>query len=283
MANAIKPAKFIFRKMERELARLESDQQPEAVHSFRNTSRRFETLLEQIVCVSGRNQEKLLKLLSRIRRRAGHVRDADVQLAALRSLKVPLEPRRKTQLTHSLIELREHHERKLRKLLKKRVVCQIRKRIKRAMETSRLAKGRDPLAVARQILAVVPVSPGQVNEDVLHRYRIAVKRARYAAEFAPKTPESTRFIAQLKHMQDALGNWHDWFTLTQSATQALGEINQSSLVAALHNVTRGKFRNAVNTLNAGKEHGGERSLAMAGSHKLVGKSSATSAHAQAAA
>ena len=36
-----------------------------------------------------RNQKKLLKLLSRIRKRAGKVRDLDVQLAALRSVKIP--------------------------------------------------------------------------------------------------------------------------------------------------------------------------------------------------
>jgi CHAD domain-containing protein len=72
-----------------------------------------------------------------------------------------------------------------------------------------------------------------------------VKRARYAAEFAPKSAASAPFIAQLKRLQDAVGNWHDWLTLTQTAAKRLGDVNQSSLVAALHNVTGGKFRHAV--------------------------------------
>ena len=42
-----------------------------------------------------------------------------------------------------------------------------------------------------------------------------------------------------------LGRWHDWSTLTQTAKQRIGDIHQSSLVAALHNVTRGKYREAV--------------------------------------
>ena len=62
---------------------------------------------------------KLLKMLHRLRRRAGKVRDLDVQLTALRSLKVPQEPRRKTQLMQGLIELRVEHEKKLRKMLTK--------------------------------------------------------------------------------------------------------------------------------------------------------------------
>jgi hypothetical protein len=89
-----------------------------------------------------------------------------------------------------------------------------------------------------------------VTEDVLHQYRIAVKRARYAAEFAPKSTEAAQFITQLKRLQDAVGNWHDWLTLTQTASKQIGEVSQSSLVAALHNVTSGKFRHAVAALSA---------------------------------
>jgi CHAD domain-containing protein len=89
-----------------------------------------------------------------------------------------------------------------------------------------------------------------MTEDVLHQYRIAVKRARYAAEFAPKSADAAQFIAQLKRLQDAVGNWHDWLTLTSTAAKHLGDVNQSTLVAALHNVTRGKFRQAVAALAA---------------------------------
>ena len=77
-----------------------------------------------------------------------------------------------------------------------------------------------------------------------------MKRARYAAEFAPKSAEAAQFITQLKRLQDAVGNWHDWLTLTQAAAKRLGDVNQSSLVAALHNVTAGKFRHAVAALSA---------------------------------
>lgn len=250
MSIASDPSKLVFQKTERVLLRLSSARDAESVHSFRTTSRRLQTLLEHINPVRDRNEKKLLKLLDRIRRRTGKVRDLDVQLAALRSLKVPQEPRRKTQLTHSLIELRAKHENKLRKTLKKETVQEIRKRLKRASKEVKAGVGRDALQAARTILAQVVRPAGAVTEDVLHQYRIAVKRARYAAEFAPKSAATTQFVAQLKRLQDAVGNWHDWLTLTQTAAKRLGDLNQSSLVAALHNVTGGKFRQAVAALSA---------------------------------
>jgi CHAD domain-containing protein len=254
MSIARKHGQLVFQKMERALLKLSSGQDAESIHSFRTTSRRLQTLLEQIIskrdAKRDRNQKKLVKMLDRIRRRAGKVRDLDVQLAALRSLKVPQEPRRKTQLMQGLIELRAKHEKRLQKTLNKQTIREIQKRLKRGAKQVKLEAASDPLSVARTMLAQVVRPAGPVTEDLLHQYRIVVKRARYAAEFAPKSTEAVQFMAQLKQLQDALGNWHDWLTLTQTAAERLGDVNQSSLVAALHNVTGGKFRQAVAALSA---------------------------------
>ncbi len=188
-------------------------------------------------------------MLHSIRRRAGKVRDLDVQLEALRSLKIPQEPRRKTQLMQGLIELRLKHEVKLRKLLHKSDIREISKRLKQAYKTFGSEGARDPLAVARQTLASAIAGGSSMDAEKLHRCRIGVKRARYAAELAEKSPAATRFIAELTRMQDALGNWHDWQLLTETARRRLGEVNQSSLVALLHNVTQGKFRQAVRAVS----------------------------------
>ena len=252
MAISAERGKSIFRKTEKELLRLSSGHRADAVHGFRTTTRRLQTLLEQLVADNDRKHKKLLKMLNRIRKSAGKVRDIDAQLEALRSLKVHQEPRRKTQLMQSLIELRTQHERKLRKLLKKQDIRDIRKRLRRAGDSVRLDSSKDPLSVARQMLRTVPVPKGPADEETLHRYRLVVKSARYAAEFAPKSPETNKFLAELKRMQDALGNWHDWLTLTHTAVERLGDVNQSSLVAVIHNVTRGKFRHAVSAVMAAK-------------------------------
>jgi len=242
-------SRLIFQKTERALRKLSSGQEAESVHGFRTASRRLQTLLEQIIPVRNRNQKKLLKMLDRTRKCAGKVRDLDVQLSALRSLKVPQEPRRKTQLTHGLIELRAKHEKKLRKMLTKGMIREIQKRLKRASRELKSGADLDPLTVARTMLAQVVRPAGPVTEKVLHQYRIVVKRARYAAEFASKSTAAVQMIAQLKRLQDALGNWHDWLTLTKTASRRIGDAHQSSLVAALHNVTGSKFRQAVAALS----------------------------------
>ncbi len=242
--------KLAFQKMERALLKLSSKRDAESVHTFRTTSRRLQTLLEEIVPERGRSHKKLLKMLDRIRKRAGKVRDIDVQLAALRSLRVPQEPRRKTQLMHGLIELRAKQDKKLRKMLNKQAIRDIQKRLRRRAKRVESEAGRDALAVARSMVAQVARPAGLATEDVLHRYRVVVKRARYAAEFAPKSTDATQFVADMKRLQDAVGNWHDWLTLTHTAIKRIGDVNQSSLVAALHHVTAGKFRHAVAALSA---------------------------------
>jgi len=250
MSIAPERCRLVFQKLERDLDRLSAHPEANNVHRFRTGVRRLQTLLEELCPARDRNQRRLLKLLTRIRKKAGKVRDLDVQLAALRSLKFPQQPRPKTQLMHQLIELRGQREKKLSKALTREAVREIHKRLKRGRKDFRPEVNRDPLAVARQILEPIARADGLPSEELVHQYRILGKRARYAAEFASKSPQSLQFIAQIERIQDALGDWHDWLTLTQSAAERLGDVRESSLVAALHNVTGAKFRNAVTSLSA---------------------------------
>jgi CHAD domain-containing protein len=281
MSIAADRSHVVFQKTERALLKLSSEQSAESVHTFRTTSRRLQTLLEQILPNRDKDQKKLLKVLGRIRKRAGKVRDIDVQLAALRSLKIAQEPRRKTLLVHNLIELRVRHEKKLRKLLTKKEVKGIRKLLKLSLKSVKTENQRDPLVVAKKMLSKVVRPSGPVTEDLLHQYRLVVKRSRYAAEFAPKSAESAQFIAQLKRLQDTLGNWHDWLTLTQTASARLGEVNQSSLVAALHNVTGGKFRQAVAALSTSPTIQASTAQASTNEHAAIQRSRKSSTAMQA--
>jgi len=246
----VERARRAFRRVDRDLVRLAAESRPENIHDFRTSTRRLQTLLESLSRQRNRNQKKLLKLLDSIRRRAGKVRNFDVQLAALRSLKVAQEPRRKTQLMQELLDLRAKPERKLRRMLTKQTVREIRERLNRASGDVPSKAQRDPLSVARDLLAQALRPAGAMTEKSLHDRRILIKRARYAAEFAPKTAEATQLISRLKRMQDAIGNWHDWQSLANSAAGHLGDIHQSSLLAELRNVTGSKFRGAVAALSA---------------------------------
>jgi len=243
----IKPerCRLVFHKLDRDLEKLAAEQQADTVHRFRTTTRRLQTLLEELIPERTRRQKKLLKALRSIRKPAGKLRDLDVQIEALRSLKVPLEPHRKTQLLQGLIELRATHEKRLRKRLTKQAAREIRKQLKRISREIEIDDSRDPLGAAREVLSRVAVSNGTLTEDALHHCRLLVKRARYTAEFSQESPAVTQFIAHLKRLQDILGNWHDWLALTHTATERLGGVHESPLVAILHNVAGGKLRNAV--------------------------------------
>ena len=249
MPIAPKRSRVIFQKLEQDLTKLSAKPRAENVHRLRTGTRRLQILLGELSPEMDRNQKKLLKLLGRIRKRAGKVRDLDVQLTALRSLKIPREPRRKTQMVNRLIELRAEQEKKLRKALDKDTAREILKRLKRAGKDFHPEASRDPLAVAKGMLERIHREAGPVTEALLHQYRILSKRARYAAEFADPSRDAVQFIEGLKRIQDALGDWHDWLTLTQSAHESLGEVRESPLVAELHNVTGAKFRHAVSVLS----------------------------------
>jgi CHAD domain-containing protein len=284
MPIAPERTRSVFQKLERDLLRLSYRQDADRVHRFRTGSRRLQTLLEEILPERDRNQKKLLKMLARIRKRAGKMRDLDMQLGALRSLKMPQEPRRKTQLVHHLIELRAKYENKLRKALPKRDVKDIRTRLKRALRGLDLKSSRDPLVVAQEILAKITPPKGSLTDEQLHRYRMLGKRARYAAEFASKSPESDQFVSQLERIQDAVGDWHDWLTLSQSAAKRLGDVHESPLMAELHNVTGAKFRNAVTVLSAVSRDGSKSGPAAAsGAPKQQAQASFRRARASSAA
>lgn len=238
-------SRAVFQKLDRDLQKLRSTPEAKSVHHFRTRTSRLQILLENLAPSLGRNEKKLLHQLAKLRKRAGKLRDLDLQLASLRSLKTPREPRRKTQLIHRLIELRCAQEKKLHKAATPAAIREIRKRLQRAAKNFDAKSARDAFAAARSMLAKLQSTGEALSEPLLHEFRILTKRARYAAEFAKPSPEVTHFIADLKKIQDALGDWHDWSTLTQTSIKHLGEVEESPLVAELHNVTGAKYRHAV--------------------------------------
>jgi CHAD domain-containing protein len=237
-----------FRKLSRQLSKLTRKPAPENIHKFRTSSRRVEVLVWDLAEKRNGNDKKLLKLLGRLRKKAGRVRDLDVQSAALRSLKIPQEPGRKSQLMRTLAEDRANREKKLAKSLDKKTVAEVRKRLKRTAASMVIPKNADPLSLARRKLNALDVDQGAIGERTLHQFRIAGKRARYLAELGGKNAEATRLVALLNHMQDVIGDWHDWVQLAERAEKLFGGAQDSALVAALRNITRAKFRQAVNTL-----------------------------------
>src|SRR5580692_1234609 len=123
----LKRSRLAFQRLGRELTRLAKNQAPESVHKFRTNSRRVEALLSEVAPVLNRNDKKLLKLLARLRKKAGRVRDLDVEIAALRSLKIPGGNGHKSQFVDALVQERAKREQKLAKGFDRETAAKLRK------------------------------------------------------------------------------------------------------------------------------------------------------------
>src|ERR1017187_577749 len=106
MAAVQTSTRLLFEKLDRQLTKLAAKPAPNSVHRFRTNGRRLEIVLTELSPNPGRNGKKLLKLLARLRKKAGRVRDLDVQVALLRSLKMPEGARHKSQLMKMMMDER---------------------------------------------------------------------------------------------------------------------------------------------------------------------------------
>jgi CHAD domain-containing protein len=238
--------RIVIEKLDRQLLRVAKKFDPSSVHKVRTYSRRVESLLGHLLAEPNRNHKKLLKLLGKLRKRAGRVRDLDVQMSNLRSLKIAREAGQKSQLQRALAQERGKQARELDRSLDRERLRELRKRLKRAADDLKFPEGTQPLGVTMRELS--RLDQGPLTEKTLHQYRIAGKRARYVAEFAGKDPEAERLVEKLKRMQDVIGDWHDWLKLAQRAQELFGGVRDSALVSALQNLTRAKFRQGVDAV-----------------------------------
>ena len=239
-----KQGRVVFGRMSRYIGHLVKDTKSEDVHRFRTNSRRVEALLAQLVPDNG-NKKKLLKLLSKLRKRAGRVRDLDVQIVFLKNLRVPDRQNHRAQLLELLDEEHSRRSKKLAKSFDADTVRELRKRLRRAQSEIKL-DGIEPLKLALNLLPKLGHAP--MTEKALHTCRIAAKHARYLAELATDSADAKTFVEKLKHAQDEIGEWHDVMKLQQRAERLFGTVHDSALVSALQNISRARFRRAANAM-----------------------------------
>lgn len=238
--------KRVFARLNRYLNRVSKHADIRNIHRFRTNSRRVEALVAELVSDSA-SKRKLLKQLSKLRKKAGKLRDLDVQQAFLKELKMPDRQNHRAELIERLREEHELRARKIGQSFDSGSLKKLRKRLRRA-KTAAKFEGLSPLQLAFQRL---PRPQGaSLDEEQLHASRIAAKRARYLAELAGDTSEAKEFIELLKRAQDEIGQWHDVLKLGQRAEKLFGGIRDSALVAALQNITGARFRRATHALLA---------------------------------
>ncbi len=242
----------LFGKLRRQLGKVASGTQAKNVHLFRTSTRRLEAVVEELVPEPDANLRKLMKQLGKLRRRAGRVRDLDVLMTKLRTLNGSAEPARKLELLRSLSERRSRQEQKLVKTLDSENMRQIRKRLKRAEAALVLPDGLAPTAIATRMFAALARDHETLTPELLHQYRIKGKRVRYIAELDGEEAKAEKIVVELKRMQDAIGEWHDWLTLSEAAQKLARDGRPSALLSVLNNITHTRFRDAVQVVQETK-------------------------------
>lgn len=260
MASDKNRTQALFDKLQR-ISQLASGAKPKAVHQLRTTVRRVETVLATTSAMPRRKERKFLKQLKRLRRRAGKVRDLDVQIEALGSLRLESSARDRKRVLVFLEQARARREKKLLRALAAEVDDGLHKRLRVicAGLQQELPKLVHPGAAAERFLsaaldkfaAVVKQSP-TLSEGNLRNFGMDCKRVRYLAEMAGEGPRVAPVLQQLERIQDAIGAWHDWLTLTATAESVLSRAHQVPLLSALHANTRSKYLEALRITADGK-------------------------------
>ena len=201
-----------------------ADPKPKPVHQIRTATRRIEADLTLLGLLPGlpehaRPAAKVQRLLRKLRRAAGHVRDIDVE----RDLLKPYRQDESRRLRRYLKQRREAEASDLHHLLKSldpAALERLQKALSSAESTTLSAAQLGGFAedwFARQTADLDLQT--EADDDRLHTIRKAAKLARYIAESAP---QPHRLAQRFERIQQLGGEWHDLLALAETAKRFLG-------------------------------------------------------------
>lgn len=230
MRTSERRASALFQQLLTSLQALSQQTAPESVHRVRTSARRIQSALEFYRPGLTAKHRAALKELDKIRRRAGKLRDLEVQLGLLDEIANRSARGDREVVAKALKERRRKQSRRLAPMVERFLGSRSPERLRKvaALLQAQLRdlSGAHPLADARlelQLLRQGSVSADLQDAERLHDLRLRLKKIRYLAEIAPPTAVQKAFIADLKQPQDAIGRWHDWLRLAQVARQVLEE------------------------------------------------------------
>jgi CHAD domain-containing protein len=234
------------------------------VHGLRVVTLRLQAEIEYRVNEHGLDErhtqlaKRWGKQADRLREALGPVREADVWLEKLAGLRANLDKRegykpRSMQDCVSQIEELEDKLQQKRQTWGKRLLAEIDHRKDRIEKLSKRLElclvpligkcGKDGAGQIAELFASVASEFPSLNQDNLHAFRKSIKTVRYLAEiFSVSDAEAGHQAAQLKKIQTAIGEWHDWQDLAkergsrkkhQELTELLDALAAESLEKAI--------------------------------------------------
>jgi CHAD domain-containing protein len=217
---------------------------PKDVHDLRTRTQRFEASIKALQLERDITQERLLRCLGRMRKRAGKVRDIDVLTSDMLRIHADDHQDCAVRLIEHLGAERHRLAAKLRKSIRrygKRARWDLKKVSRRMAGLRPDSDTGIPQATAGLAeLALPPV----LNRRNLHAYRIKVKKLRYVLQ-AAQNSDRQRFVHALGETKDAIGDWHDWEEMIAIAREVLDEGNRCPLVQKMKKISDEKYKIAL--------------------------------------
>jgi len=235
--------------LRRVLRQVSRDPKPKLVHQLRTTIRRTEALWKAHRLEASGKSKALARQFAKLRRRAGKVRDLDVQIQLLSAVDIGGKAEAKARLEAALEDRRRSQEKKLLGELDGKGLKKLLKRIS-SLHGAAAADGSFVASASSQIerdlddLKMIGRKSTSFTLEQLHNFRIRCKKIRYTAELLPQSPGVASLIKKLKTMQDAVGEWHDWLNLAQAAEDELPS-SERALLSAIRNIANAKFAEAT--------------------------------------
>jgi CHAD domain-containing protein len=238
-------------KLRKLLKRMGARPTPEQVHDFRTNSRKLEANLEAFGIDGSRVGKRILKPLSRFRKRAGKIRDMDV----LTSYAATIQPQDgekdcAVQLLEHLGAKRRQHARKFYRVSRQDgpVLIKRLKKLERKLAKSEARTEKDgrpdsmACSVALQLGSRL-ASGARLNHSMLHPFRLKVKELRNVLRLAGDPDQN--LVDALGSVKDVIGEWHDWEELVGIAEKTLDHGTQCKLMQTLTATTQKKFEKAL--------------------------------------
>ncbi len=250
----------LFTKVSRLLGAASKSAEEETVHQLRSSIRRLEALFQVLLGKSERNS-KFGKKLRKIRKRAGRVRDYDVQLNALKTVDIGAKGKHKTRIASALLKKRHRRAEQLVESLSAEDLPALRLQLRqkaalvRAATTAAERSGTPaarPVALALRMFEKLIKTRPQLTEENLHEFRTECKHLRYIAEIEASDPTGKELADILEPLQDAIGEWHDWTLLLEASEEVLSTHTNSPLQSAIRNLTVSRLNTAFGAAREAK-------------------------------
>ncbi len=240
------------RKLRKQLGTLPPNPHPEDVHSLRTQTRRLEAAIAALVLERDKRSRRLVKLINPVRKAAGKVRDMDVLIRDVITLKDAQSGEGLVRLVEHLAKMRLKNARKLHDVIVRRRQ-KTRKRLKESSKLlrKRLKENTDAVdgEAAPQILITEIRHWPQLDAGNLHPFRLRIKELRYILQFAETA--DTKFIDRLGHVKEVIGEWHDWVELLRIATKVLD--SGDPLLKRIEHIGTEKLQVALDAANQLRE------------------------------